>query len=76
VLIERRATQRTKPNSLPQLITAQSTGTAGYGTVRPVVWEDGGGDPASYPINLTLVSNPDWGSLRPLSSKGIKYSVL
>jgi len=21
-----------------------------YGTVRTVVWEDGGGDPASYPI--------------------------
>ena len=21
-----------------------------YGTVRPVVWEDGGGDPASYPL--------------------------
>ena len=21
-----------------------------YGTVCPVVWEDGGGDPASYPI--------------------------
>jgi len=26
------------------------TETAGYGTVRPVVWEDGGGDPASYPL--------------------------
>ena len=25
-------------------------GTAVYGTVRTVVWEDGGGDPASYPI--------------------------
>jgi hypothetical protein len=25
-------------------------GTAGYGTVRPVVWEDGGREPASYPI--------------------------
>jgi len=25
-------------------------GTAGYGTLRLVVWEDGGGDPASYPI--------------------------
>jgi hypothetical protein len=37
VLMERRATQRTKPNSLLQLITAQSTGTAGYGTVRPRV---------------------------------------
>ena len=24
--------------------------TAGCGTARPVVWEDGGGDPASYPI--------------------------
>ena len=29
-------------------------GTAVYGTVRTVVWEDGGGDPASYPINLSL----------------------
>jgi len=26
------------------------TGTAVYGTVRTVVWEAGGGDPASYPI--------------------------
>ena len=26
------------------------TGTAVYGTVRAVVWEDGGGDSASYPI--------------------------
>ena len=28
----------------------ESNGTAGYGTVRPVVWEDGGGNPASYPM--------------------------
>jgi len=26
------------------------TETAVYGTVRTVVWEDGGGDPASYPL--------------------------
>ena len=26
------------------------TGTAVYGTVRTVVWEDGGRNPASYPI--------------------------
>ena len=26
------------------------TGTAVYGTVRTVVWEDGGGNPASYPM--------------------------
>lgn len=26
-----------------------------YGTVCPVVWEDGGGDPASYPIAGYLV---------------------
>jgi hypothetical protein len=26
------------------------TGSAVYGTVRTVVWEDGGGNPASYPI--------------------------
>ena len=25
--------------------------TAVYGTVRAVVWEDGGGNPASYPID-------------------------
>ena len=30
------------------------TGTAVYGTVRTVVWEDGGGNPASYPILMTL----------------------
>ena len=30
--------------------SAQSTGTAGYRTVRPVVWEHGGSNPASYPI--------------------------
>ena len=28
------------------------TGTAVYGTVRTVVWEDGGGNPASYPIPI------------------------
>jgi hypothetical protein len=28
------------------------TGTAVYGTVRTVVWEDGGGNPSSYPISL------------------------
>ena len=28
-----------------------STGTAVYGTVCTVVWEDGRGDPASYPIS-------------------------
>src|SRR5271157_3693728 len=31
------------------------SGTAGCGTARPVVWEDGGGNPASYPI---AASNP------------------
>ena len=32
------------------------TGTAVYGTVRTVVWEDGGSNSASYPImhSLTL----------------------
>jgi len=25
-----------------------------YGTVRTVVWEDGGGNPASYPIVLPI----------------------
>lgn len=27
--------------------------TAVYGTVRTVVWEDGGGNPASYPISMS-----------------------
>ena len=36
------------------------TGTAVYGTVRTVVWEDGGSNPASYPIvhELLAVSQP------------------
>ena len=34
---------------------ADVSGTAVYGTVRTVVWEDGGGDPASYPIAKGLV---------------------
>nr|VFK44163.1 MAG: hypothetical protein BECKTC1821E_GA0114239_103214 [Candidatus Kentron sp. TC] len=29
-----------------------SLGTVVYGTVHTVAWEDGGGDPASYPINI------------------------
>ena len=28
-----------------------------YGTVCPVVWEDGGGDPASYPIIYGTTGN-------------------
>jgi PD-(D/E)XK endonuclease len=31
--------------------------SAGCGTARPVVWEDGGGDPASYPIWGPTLSN-------------------
>ncbi len=31
------------------------TGTAVYGTVRTVVWEDGGGNPASYPILMVVI---------------------
>jgi hypothetical protein len=27
-----------------------------YGTVRTVVWEDGGSNPASYPILLVVIS--------------------
>ena len=30
------------------------TRTAGYATVCPVVWEDGGSNPASYPILQNL----------------------
>ena len=50
------------------------TGTAVYGTVRTVVWEDGGGDPASYPINSVIqtqnlrVAPPD----APYSFTGLK----
>jgi hypothetical protein len=28
-----------------------------YGTVRTVVWEDGGSDPASYPILEAIIAN-------------------
>jgi len=28
-----------------------------YGTVCPVVWEDGGGNPASYPMQKTETAN-------------------
>ena len=31
-------------------ISSARAGTAVYGTVRTVVWEDGGGDSASYPL--------------------------
>ena len=31
-----------------------TTGTAVYGTVRTVVWEDGGREPSSYPIDDVL----------------------
>lgn len=33
-----------------QCLNTITSSTAGYGTVRPVVWEDGGGNPTSYPI--------------------------
>ena len=32
-------------------------GTAGYGTVRPVVWGAGGGNPASHPISKTAAAS-------------------
>ena len=34
------------------------TGTAVYGTVRTVVWEDGGRKPASYPIDPVVLVHP------------------
>jgi len=40
-----------------------------YGTVRTVVWEDGGGDPASYPIDsfsLQIIF-PDYPNKQKLS---------
>jgi hypothetical protein len=36
------------------VVFADSTGTAVYGTVRTVVWEDGGRKPSSYPIPKTF----------------------
>ena len=33
-----------------EVTSSARTETAVYGTVRTVVWEDGGGDPASYPL--------------------------
>jgi hypothetical protein len=43
---------RTGAYRAPEMEIASSilTGTALYGTVRRVVWEDGGSNPASYPI--------------------------
>jgi hypothetical protein len=29
-----------------------------YGTVRTVVWEEGGGDSASYPVQFSIVDEP------------------
>lgn len=31
-------------------LKVQFNGTAGYGTGRPVMWEEGGRKPTSYPI--------------------------
>ena len=44
-------------------------GTAVYGTVRTVVWEDGGGDPASYPIldNVPVSRYQRIGATNPFS---------
>ena len=33
-----------------------------YGTVCPVVWEDGGSNPASYPIYCSMATNKPWRS--------------
>src|SRR5271166_2991538 len=41
------ATRRTKPNSLPQIRFCPVDRNRPFGTARPAVWEDGGGDPAS-----------------------------
>ncbi|MCX5896219.1 MAG: hypothetical protein NTZ51_10370 [Proteobacteria bacterium] len=35
-----------------------TAGTAVYGTVRTVVWEDGGRKPSSYPIFLSVSFTP------------------
>ena len=40
-----------------------------YGTVRTVVWEDGGGDPASYPVGACM-SRPKWRLIRSGASTG------
>ncbi len=40
-----------------------------YGTVCPVVWEDGGGNPASYPIRKRLMDI----SFQTLREQRLKY---
>ena len=39
-----------------EVTSSARTETAVYGTVRTVVWEDGGGDPASYPLGLLNIT--------------------
>ena len=47
-----------------------------YGTVRTVVWEDGGGDPASYPMNRRPHRHRNYFADRPkkpLTAEGCVY---
>jgi hypothetical protein len=44
-----------------------------YGTVRTVVWEDGGGDPASYPIGA-LGFSPCFGWIKEGEHVGYLFS--
>ena len=44
-----------------------------YGTVCPVVWEDGGSNPASYPIVITSYSI-HYTKLYDLGSERIKWN--
>lgn len=55
---------------------AESNRTAGYGTVRPVVWEDGGDGniPASYPIR-TPIRTPPVGEPVPGEVIGVKLRI-
>jgi hypothetical protein len=46
-------------------------GTAGYGTVRLVVWEDGGRKPTSYPIKPTGILMLNGGE----NETGYRYDI-
>jgi hypothetical protein len=41
-----------------------------YGTVRTVVWEDGGGDSASYPIIQREHKEQQWHLINRMDSSG------
>ena len=50
-----------------------NTCTAAYGTVRTVVWEDGGREPSSYPIPVSSHSQSEYRSF--ISIVGIVVGI-